>query len=370
MQIICRQTDLMNSINIVSKAVPVKSTMPILTCISITATPVGIRLTATDTELGIETMLIGSVTEPGTIALDAKIFQDIVRKLPDGDVTLTTDSNYQAVITCEKSKFDIAGRPTDEFPALPEVVKDSEIRISQFTMREMIRQTIFSIAASDNNKLMTGEFLEVTGNRMRLISLDGHRISIRKILLDEDYGNFSAVIPGKTLSELSKILSAELKDEMHISFSKKYVSFEFDGTLMTSRLIEGEYYKVDQMLSNDYETKLVVNRRQLMDSIDRAQLLIRENEKKPVILNITDDSMNIRAMTSLGSLNEDIEVEKSGVDILIGFNPRLLMDAIRVIDNEELNIYLFNPKAPCFIRDDEDSYLYLILPVNFNASDY
>ena len=214
---------------------------------------------------------------------------------------------------------------------------------------------------------MTGELFEINGDELKVVSLDGHRISIRKILLKNSYDSRKAVIPGKTLNEISKILSGGTEDDVAIYFTDKHVVFEFDSTTVVSRLIEGEYFHIDQMLSNDYETRVVINKKEFLSCIDRATLLVREGDKKPIIINITDDSMELKINSSLGSMNEQIDIEKKGRDIMIGFNPRFLIDALRVIDDEQITVYLVNPKAPCFIRNEENSYIYLILPVNFTA---
>lgn len=368
MKIICSKTDLLNSVNIVLKAVPAKTTMPILECLIIEAAGDRIKMTANDMELGIETVVKGNIVENGTIALNAKVFSEIIRKLPENDITIETDSSYKATITCEKSVFDIMGRSGEEFPGLPVIERNRNIVISQFTLKEVVRQTVFSISDNENNKIMTGELFEIEGDRMRVVALDGHRISIRRIQLKEQYEPIKVIVPGKTLNEVSKILSGELSDEVRIFFTDKHIVFEFDDTVVLSRLIEGEYYKIDQMLSGDYETKITINKKEFLNCIDRATLLIKESEKKPVIIYITDGNIELKINSSIGSMNEDLDIQKEGKDILIGFNPRFLMDALRVIDEEEIDIYLFNPKAPCFIKDKEESYIYLILPVNFNAA--
>ena len=367
MKIICSKSSLQKSVNIVLKAVPSKTTMPILECILIDASQGKIKFTSNDMELGIETTVEGNILEKGIVALDAKIFSEIVRKLPENDVTITTDSRLNTTITCEKAKFNIPGQSGEDFTGLPLVEKNDSIAISQFTLKEVIRQTIFSIAVNENNKLMTGELFEVNENLLKVVSLDGHRISIRKIELKEDYGKKKVVVPGKTLTEISKILSGETEDMVHIFFTDNHIVFEFDETTVVSRLIEGEYFRIDQMLSSDYETKVTVNKKELLSCIDRATLLIKEGDKKPIIIHITDDSMELKINSQIGSMNEDIDIAKEGKDIMIGFNPRFLMDALRVIDDESVDIYLVNPKAPCFIRDEKQTYTYLILPVNFTA---
>lgn len=368
MKIVCQKSDLLNSVNIVLKAVPAKTTMPILECLIIDANNGVIKLLSNDMELGIETIVTGTIKESGIIAINAKVFSEIIRKLPDNEVTIDTDSNYKATITCEKAKFNISGKASEEFPFLPKIEKDKSITISQFTLKEVIRQTVFSISDNESNKIMTGELFEVNENELKVTSLDGHRISIRTIKLKEVYDSIKVIVPGKTLNEVSKILSGEVTDEVNIFFTDKHIVFEFNDTIVLSRLIEGEYYKISQMLSSDYETKLTINKKEFLNCIDRATLMIKENEKKPIIINIADNNMELKINSNIGSMNEDIDIRKEGKDILIGFNPRFLIDALKVIDDEEIDIYLFNPKAPCFIKDKEESYIYLILPVNINAN--
>ena len=357
MKLICSKQNLLYGVNIVSKAVPTRTTMAILECILIDASANEIKLTANDMELGIETKIEGQIEERGIIALDAKIFSEIVRKLPDSDVTIETDSNFKTTITCEKAKFNIVGKSGDE-----------SVHISQFTLKEVIRQTIFSIADNDNNKLMTGELFEINENELKVVSLDGHRISIRKIQLKENYEHKKVVVPGKTLQEVSKILPGNADSEVDIYITENHIVFEFDNTTVVSRLIEGEYFKIEQMLSSDYETKVKINKRELLDCIDRATLLVKEGDKKPIIMNVTDDSVQLKINSFIGSMDEEIDVKKDGKDILIGFNPKFFIDALRVIDDEEVALYMVNPKAPCFIKDDDETYIYLILPVNFNAA--
>ena len=367
MKLVCSKSALLSGVQIVSKAVPNKTTMSILECILVDASRGIITLTANDMELGIETTIEGTILEKGIIALDAKIFLEIVRKLPDSDITIETDINYKTTITCEKAKFNIIGKAGDDFSYLPIVEKEESISISQFTLKEVVRQTIFSISDNDNNKLMTGELFDIKGNELKVVSLDGHRISIRKIELKEEYASRKVVVPGKTLNEISKILSGDADKDVSIFFTSKHIVFEFDNTVVVSRLIEGEYFRIEQMLSNDYETKFVINKKEFLSCIDRATLLVKEGDKKPIIMNITDTNMELKINSVVGSMNEDIDIEKNGKDIMIGFNPKFLIDALRVIDDENVTLYMVNPKAPCFIKDENESYIYLILPVNFTT---
>lgn len=367
MKLVCSKSTLLNGVQIVSKAVSNKTTMSILECIMVDATSGIIKLTANDMDLGIETIIEGEIVEKGFIALDAKIFLEIVRKLSDSEITIETDASCKTLITCEKAKFTIIGKSGEDFSYLPVVEKEDSISISQFALKEVVRQTIFSISDNDNNKLMTGELFEINGRELKVVSLDGHRISIRKIELKEEFGSKKVVVPGKTLSEVSKILPGGADSLVTISFTAKHIVFEFDNTTVVSRLIEGEYFRIDQMLSSDYETKVKINKKELLNCIDRATLLVKEGDKKPIIINVTDGRMELKINSILGSMNEDIDIEKQGKDLMIGFNPKFLIDAIRVIDDEYVDLYMVNPKAPCIIKNQKEDYVYLILPVNFTT---
>lgn len=367
MHIICDKSKLIEGMNIVMKAIPSKTTMMILECVVIEVKDNQIKLIANDLQLGIETLIDGEIKQEGSVAVGAKVFFEIIRKLPSDNVSITVDEDYHMNISCGKAKFNIMAKATDEFPYLPNIVKDKNVNISQFTLKDIIRQTVFSISDNENAKVMTGELFEIHDSELKVVSLDGHRISIRKVKLNQSYDDVSVIIPGKTLIEISKIINGGMDDEVSIFFTDKHVLFEFEDTIVLSRLIEGEYYKIDKMLSTDYETKVTVNKREMLECIDRSTLLLKESDKKPVIIDVQDDYMKFAMNSAIGSMDEDIDASKEGKDILIGFNPRFLMDALRVIDEDEITMYMINPKAPCFIRDQEETYIYLILPVNFNV---
>lgn len=364
MKIRISRNTLINGVQIVSKAVPSKTTMDILLCILLDASGDQIKLIANDTELGIETVVAGDIEEHGIIAVDAAMFSAIIRKLPDNEVTLTTDGEKISIV-CEKTKFHILGKNGSDFCYLPDIERLDGINISQYTLREMINKTIFSISTNESNKMMTGELMEIKDGVLKMVSLDGHRISIRKITLNGSYNNRKVVIPGKTLSDISKIISGDMEKNVSIFFTDKHVMFEFDDTLVVSRLIEGDYFRIDQMLSSDYETKMTINRQEILSCIDRATLFVKEGDKKPIIISITDGQMELKINSPIGSMDEVIEINKSGKDLMIGFNPKFVIDALRAIEDEEIDMYFVNAKAPCFIRNNAEDYIYLILPINF-----
>ena len=366
MKLFFQKSDLIAGINIVLKAVPSKTTMTILECILIDATSDCIKLISNDTEMAIQTIVPGTIAEAGLTAIDAKLFAEIIRKLPESEIHLESDHMDSMTISCEKSRFNIAGRRGDEFVEMPELERNDYICISQFTLKEVIRQTIFSISINDNNKLMTGELFEIKDDRLRVASLDGHRISVRNVALKDSYGSKKVIVPGKTLMEISRIIGGSLDEEVYIYFGKNHIMFEFGRTIVVSRLIEGEYFRVDQMIGGGYETKISVNKKDLMDQIEQSLTFVQEMDKKPIVFDIFEDMMKISLTSLRGSMNSEMGIEKKGNDLMIAFNPRFLQDALRVIDDEIVDIYLVNARNPCFIRDAGESYVYMILPVNFN----
>ena len=217
-----QKSNLVKGVSIVSKAVPSKTTMPILECILIDATTDVIKLTANDMELGIETTIDGIIDSRGIIALNAKIFSEIVRKLPDNDVVIETESDNQAIITCEKAKFNIAAQSGDDFSYLPAIEREDFITISEFTLKEVVRQTIFSIADNDTNKMMTGELFEIDNDVLRVVSLDGHRISIRKIELKDAYQPRKVIVPGKLFRKSARLLAVKRMLKLRFRLQKSY----------------------------------------------------------------------------------------------------------------------------------------------------
>lgn len=367
MKIICSKEELTKAVGIVSKSVPAKTNMPILECILLEASGDSVRLTANDMELGIETRVKGKVLEEGTAALNARTFSEIVRKLPDGEVKIKSESDSQVSIVCEKAKFSIVAQSGSEFPKIPAVEKEEYFTITEFDLKEAIRQTIFSTGAGGDKK-MAAELFDVSEDALKVVALDGHRISVRNLGLKDVYISQKAIVPSKSLLELCKIISGDPKSDVDITFAENHIMFEFGQSIMVSRLIDGEYFKIDQMLSVGYETKTKISRKGFLACIERATLLIKENDKKPIVLDIQDKIIKFKAKSKRGSWDEDMPIEKDGKNLLIGFNPKFLIEALRAIDDDEVELYFLNAKAPCIIKNKSKEYLYLILPVNIAAA--
>ena len=362
-----QKAQLVNALSIVMKAVSTKTSSVILESILISASDNRVVLDATDTELSIQTEVDAVIVKAGGVVLNAKLFSEIVRKFDSTEslIELDVDNDFKTTIRCEQAVFNIMGIDPVEFIPMPKIDRDAVISLSQFSLKEVIRQTEFSTAISDINRMMGGELIDVKNNVAKFVTLDGHRMSIRNIELMGDYEDQKCVVPIKSLQEVMRIIDSDTQKNVNIYFSKDHILFEFDRTLVLSRILDGEFFRIESMLSNDYDTKVNVSRLKLQSAIEQSMILIRENEHKPMILDIENGMLKLSVNSSLGFMDAKVNIEKSGSDLKIAFNPKFLVDALKVIDDDFVNIYFTNAKSPCFIRDDKNTYTYLILPVNF-----
>lgn len=366
MKLSIKKSDLVNGVQTCIKAVPNRTTMSILECILIDATDNEIRLVSNDSDFGIQTVIEGNILKGGMVAVEAKLFAETVRKLPDVDIVIETDENFKTYINFGgESDLVILGRDGELFTDISSYNRDEKLVISQYTLKEMIKNTIFSISENETNKVLGGELFDVTPDLLKIVSLDGQRISVRNTHLNGNTLTKKVIVPGKNLNELIKILPGKTDENVSILFNNNSIIFEFENTVVVTRLIEGEYFNIKNILSMDYETKIKINKKSLYECVDRSTVLVKEGDKKPIILSIEDDYLRLNINSVIGSLKERIDIAKEGADLKIGFNPKFLIDALRVIEDDEINVYFTNAKSPCIIRDDEEKYTYVVLPVNF-----
>lgn len=365
MKLTCSKELLLQYINIVNKAVSNRTTLPILECILLTADEKGFVMTGNDLEIGIKTAPIeAEITEKGEVAIEARIFNEIVRRLNGETVTIATDEKNAVTILCGSSEFHIMGQSGDEFPALPEVEQEKIYSMEQAKLRDMIRQTIFSIAQDGSKPVLTGELFELKNTSVNVVSVDGYRISFRKNELLMGSGETDVIVPGKTLSELNKILSQEAEDTLSIYLTEKHILFDLGTAVMVSRLIEGDFIRYAQSFSQDYKTKVIIDKSELIQALERASLVSRDNRKTPVRLMLRTNGLDITARSEMGTAHETVAAEVEGDDLTIAFNPRYLIEALRSIEDESVKMIFMASLSPCTILPVEgDAFKYLILPL-------
>lgn len=365
MKLICSKELLLKSINTVSKAVAVRSTLPVLECILLKSDNDSLKLFANNLEMGIEASSIeADVLEGGSIALEANMFSEMIRKFSGEAVTIETSNNNITIISCGNAQFKIPGISGSDFPDIPDVSRDKKYTMLQNDLKNMIRQTIFSIAQDDTRPVLKGGFMEIEGMSISLVTVDGYRISFRKSDITESAGNISAIIPGNTLNELGKLLSSEEDETVSLYFTERHVLFDLNGNTVVSRLIDGDYIKYRQSFTLDYKTKFYINCKEFTAALERASLISREIRKKPVKLEISEGVIIISSNTELGMTYEEAYSETEGEKLTIAFNPKYLIDALKVIDDETVSLQFTTALSPCIINPVEgDKFKYLVLPL-------
>lgn len=354
---------LMNGIGTVIRSVPNRSTLSILECILIKADSTGLTLTANDMETAIQTHVDADVQENGLIAVEARLFHEIIRKMPDREIKFASDEKFAIRLTAGKSKFSIGGRDGREFTGIPDIGSADSYTMPQELLKGMVQTTIFAADASGDNRIMNGEYLEVKDGIFSITALDGHRIARRRASVNF-VNDISAIVPSKALSDVSKLLS-DGDEPVTISISANHAMFKFGETFMVVRLVDGKYFDVDRMVSFGSETEISVNKTELVSCMERALLFTREGNTKPIILDATDDEIRFSIRSNMGEMSETLDADKTGQDLAIGFNPKFMLDALRAVPDDTVTLRMINQKSPCFITDDDGSYLYLVLPVQF-----
>ena len=366
MLVICSRNDLMKSVGIVSKAVSTRTTMPILEDILLDAEGNTLTLLGNDMDLGIQTNIEAVVKGEGSICVNAKMFSEMIRRLPDDDVKLETD-NGRMRIDCGHSKFTISTMAADDFPRLPEVEGRQEIMISQSVFRQMINDTIFSIAPENSGRpILTGELMDIRDGYLYLVAVDGFRISMRRTRIQSEE-NFKLTIPGKAMNEIKNILENEEDSLLTVSFTGKHALFRMNDTVVLTRLLEGTFLNYERNLDMEFKSRIVVNRRELFESVDRAALISRESKNSPIRLEIEDGSMVITSNAENGTSREEVGVSLEGEGITIAFNPKYYLEALKAIDDLEVAILYNSSLTPCIIESLEGKdYQYFILPIRMH----
>ncbi len=363
MKIICKQKSLATGINIVQKAVSSKTTLPVLKGILLETNGDQLKLVGTDLELGIENSIEANIINPGSIVISSRILGDIVRKLPDSDVEIEVGNDNTTLIRCENSEFTLVGQSALEFPELPEVEKDYKYGIPQDLLKNMIKQTTFATAIDETRPILTGVLMEIKDETISMVALDGYRLALRQGSI-KSIGSTKVVIPGKTLNEVYKILLEEDNKDIEIYFTDKQVLFDMENTRVISRLLEGEFINYKQIIPKNFKSRVKVNTRSLWDSIERASLLAKEGKNNLIKFSVKDEKMTISSNSEIGKVFESIIIELEGDDIEIGFNSKYFLDALKIIDSEELYLDFTTSVSPCILKPtDNNNYTYLVLPV-------
>ena len=367
MNFTCEKDKILKAINSVVKGVASKTTMPILEGILIQTNDNEIKLTTYDLEIGIEYIIESQVEVQGSTVVNAIMFSEIIRKLPDTEINFKINENNLLVIECEGSLYKLATMNPEEFPELPKIDIENSVELEQRTLKNMIRKTIFAVSSEENRPIFTGCLFEVVNNKINVVAIDGFRLGWVSNYLNKQYSDFTAVIPGKTLNEVNKIVTDSF-EMIKIGVSKNQALFEMENCKIVTRLLDGEFLNYSSVVPKNWETRIRVNKGIFQNCFERISLIsassIEKEKKYPVKINIDIGKVTISCTNQTGDAKEEMYIATEGKNLEIGVNPKYFLDALKAIDDEEVFVDFGTSISPCVIRPIEDeNYTYMILPI-------
>ena len=341
--------------------------MPILEGILIQTNDNEIKLTTYDLEIGIEYIMECEVQEQGSTVVNAIMFSEIIRKLPDTEIYISLNNNNLLEIECEGSLYKLATMNPDEFPELPKIEVENSIEIEQNMLKNMIRRTIFAVSTEETRPIFTGCLFEIENNKLNVVAVDGFRLALRSIYLNKQTNDFSAVIPGKTLNEVNKIISDSF-EPVKIGVAKNQALFEMDNCKVVTRILDGEFLNYKNVIPDTWETRMRVERNSLLNSFERISLIssstVEKEKKYPVKVTVDIGKVTISCTNQTGDAKEELFVSTEGKNLEAGFNPKYFLDSLKAIDDEEVYIEFGSSISPCLIKSTENNdYTYMILPI-------
>lgn len=368
MKIIVDQRSLSKHINIAQRGISSRTTMQILDGILIETWKGRLKITGTDLEISIETFLDCEILEEGSIVVNSKIFGDIIKKLPNEKISIDVDNN-NINIKCEKSEFNILGNLGEDYPELPIVVERDSFNIPMDIFKGIIRQTVFATTQDETRPSLTGVLVELEGDKISFVALDGYRLTLKTIATNSNIQE-KMIIPGRSLIELNKILD-DSEDDIKINIASGHVIFNIGETVMYSRLLEGKFFNYKDIVRKDHETKVIVDKNDFQRSLERASLLAREEKANLIKLSIEDNRIIIKSNTEIGNVHEEIISKQEGENVNIAFNSRYILEGIKVMEAEEIQLNFMGSLNPCIIYEvDNENYTYLVLPVRLAQEDF
>ena len=368
MKIICEKDNILKALNSVTKAVATKTTMPILEGILIQTNDNEVKFTTYDLEIGIEYIINCQVQEQGATVVNAIMFSEIIRRLPDSEIKITLDEKNLLVIECEGSLYKLATMNPEEFPELPQISIENSIEMEQNSLKDMIRKSIFAVSTEENRPIFTGCLFEIKNNKLNVVAVDGFRLAWKSKFLQNKINDFSAVIPGRTLNEINKII-IDSYDTIKIGVAKNQALFEMENCKIVTRLLDGEFLNYSSVIPENWETRIRVDKSAIQNCFERISLIssssIEKEKKYPVKVNVDIGKVTISCTNQTGDAKEEMYVTTEGKNLEAGFNPKYFLDALRAIDDQEVFIDFGTSISPCIIRPVEEGgdYIYMVLPI-------
>lgn len=369
MKFTCEKYILQNAVSVASRAAAAKSPIPALEGLLISARA-QVRITGYDLKKGIYTNIDADVAEAGDIVVGARLFGEMIRRMPDGMVTVSSDGNNSVEVKCGRSEYNFIGISHDDYPELPTVDGKNNIAVPQKTLKSMINQTIFAVSDSDVRPIYTGELFEVGEDTLTLVAVDGYRLAKRTEKIEGGrLERCEFVVPGSTLTDIERICADDEEGELEIAVGDKHISFMIGDTVVVSRRLEGEFLNYRKSLPTEFRFALGVDRGELIRAIDRVSLIVSQKNSSPVRMTCIDSAIELLCLTPIGKAEDVCTCEGNGEGLEIGFNDRYLTDALKAASVDKVRLNLNTSSSPCIITADDgsDDFTYMILPVRLRA---
>ena len=368
MKFSCEKYMLQTACSIASRAAASKSPIPALEGLQISAED-KLYVKGYDLKEGIVTGIEADIAERGVVVVGARLFGEMIRRLPDGIVSVSSDEKENITVKCGKSQFNILGISAEDYPELPSFDTLNSIRLPQRILKDMINKTIFAVSTDEVRPIYTGTLFEVEEKRLTLVSVDGYRLARRtEELADSRLESCTFVVPGTALSDVEKICSDE-EGDVSISVGSRHISFEIGDTVIVSRRLEGEFLNYRRSIPETFKYEIKVDRAEFMASIDRVSLIVSEKNSSPVRMTMGDGTIDCLCVTPIGRAEDVCTCEGNGEGLLIGFNDRYMKDALKAAGKDELKLCINSAASPCIIKaaDGSEDFTYMVLPVRLHA---
>ena len=367
MKFVCYKDTMIKALNSVVRGVASKTTMPILEGILIQTNDDELKFTTYDLEIGIEYTMQCDILEHGSTVVNATMFTEIIRKLPNVEISISLDENNLLIIECQGALYKLATMSPEEFPELPKIEVENSIDLEQSALKNMIKKTIFAVSSDENRPIFSGCLFEIKDNKLNIVAIDGFRLALKTINLPVSVNDFKAVIPAKTLNEVIKILQDSF-DTVKIGVSKNQALFEMENCKLVTRILDGEFLNYSSVIPTNWETRVKVNKNDLQDSFERISLIssssIEKEKKYPVKVAVDIGKMTISCTNQTGDAKEEVFISTEGKYLEAGFNPKYFLDCLKAVDDEEVFIEFGSNISPCLVKSIENSnYIYMILPI-------
>lgn len=368
MKLQCSKTLLYEAVVKVSKAVSDRSALPSLQGIKFKLENNILELTGYDLEIGIKTSISALSADSGEFILDAKLFAEMIRKMPEDDVYIEVSDNLQVTISSGVTTYNLGAVSSDDYPELPVKENCDELEFSQPILKSMINQTIFAVAVTDMKPILKGELFDIENGMLTLVAIDGYRLAVRQEPIKYNE-NIKFVVPAKTLSEVASLLNDNEEDTCKMFIASKHIIFEINGYYVYSRLLEGEFHPYKSAIPNSYTTEVVVDRKKLIETLERSLLLINEKIPGPVRFYFENDIIKVKCSTAMGKISDEIKADITGPVIEIGFKCKYFIDPLKAISDDKVKLQMSGSLLPMkIVPCDGDNYTFLVLPVRLSKS--